>query len=679
MQLIICEKPKVAGRIAMALSDGAFQEKAIYGVRYYLFRKDGKEVAVAPAVGHVYALKQKGKGKDYPVFDIEWAPAYEVSKKAEYTQKYISALVYLGKQADEYVNACDYDIEGSIIGMNVIRFACGSDKGRRMHFSALTSGDLKEAYEKMEDLDYRNAYAGEARHMLDWMWGINLSRALMAALRKAGTMRVMSIGRVQGPTLFILTDRERAIGKFVPRPYWVLAALCKGVNFVHAKKQFFDEEEAKEAKRRSKGEGIADVVEKEGFDQPPFPPFDLTSLQIEAYKHFGFSPAQTLSIAQDLYEKGMISYPRTASQKLPLKLGLQRIIKELSKNARYNLLADELIKKNRYKPHEGRKEDPAHPAIFPTGGAGNVDEAGEKVYDLIVKRFLSCFAEWAKRERNRVDVLFGTERYTASGIRTLEQGWFRFYSPYLKLEEVALPEFTKGEKVPAEKISIGKKETKPPSRYTQASLIETLEKKALGTKATRSEVIDTLYRRGYVADRSIRVTPFGLSVCSALEKGCPEILEEELTRKFERDMEQIRDGKVEKEKVIEEGKEALKKILGELKGKEGEMGKDLVVALKETEEKKNALGKCPSCGGELRMIRTQRGVFVGCSGYPECRNAYPLPQNALITPMGKTCEKCKTQIVKVIRKGKRPFTMCLDPNCETKKGWKKANSTSPSS
>ncbi len=673
MQLIICEKPKVAEKLAMALGEDGFEKKKIGSVSYYELKRRGEDIVIAPAVGHVYSLHQAVKGSGYPVFDIEWAPAFEVDESAAYTKNYVTNISKLAKKASEFVCACDYDIEGSLIGYNVIRFACGSTKGKRMKFSTLTPDELVEAFDSAGPLDYNNISAGEARHMLDWYYGINLSRALMQAIKKAGIFKVLSIGRVQGPALEILTNREREISGFKPEPYWVLSALISETKFFHEKGRFTELEEAEEAKNNTKKEGTIENIEKKEFTQPPFPPFDLTSLQVEAYKAFGVVPAQTLQLAQALYEAGMISYPRTSSQKLPEKLNLPKIIYALAKQEKYAPIAKQLIEKKLFKPLEGRKTDPAHPAIAPTGLVAQVGERELKLYDLIVRRFLACFAEWAKKESMSVRALLGSERFNASGTRTVEKNWIAFYEPYYKAEEVVLPKFEQGQSIIAEKIKLEEKQTKPPSRFSPASIVETLEKKGLGTKATRAGIIETLQKRGYVEGKSLQVTTFGQAVCEALEHHCPLILDEELTRQIEAEMEEMQEGKLKEEEVVREGRQVLEKILAEFKQKEEEIGKELVGALKQSEDETSILGKCLKCGSDLRSMRSRAGKqFVGCTGYPKCTNAYPLPQFALIKPTGETCEKCKTPFVLVIRKGKKPWKLCLDMNCETKKNWNRS-------
>jgi len=670
--LVICEKPRVAQRVAQALGKDATR-RMFNGVSYYELNRGGEQIYVAPTVGHIYTLKEKNGG-GYPVFEVGWVPSYQVDKGAYYTKKYLDVIKFLAGRAQEFVNSCDFDIEGSIIGYNIIRFACGKDSGKRMRFSTLTEDELAEAYDNRQELDYNNARAGEARSIMDWLWGINLSRGLMSALRQNGEYKVMSIGRVQGPTLKILSIREREIAAFIPVPFWQIFAHCKGVKFTHEKGRFFNKDEATDAKKKTEKSGVVEKVERKIFEQPPNPPFDLTSLQIEAYRWFGFSPSQTQDIAQSLYEAGLISYPRTASQKLPSKLNLPRIINMLSKNPTYEKFAKELLDKKRFYPREGSRDDPAHPAIYATGltPKKGTPEAVIKVYDLIAKRFLSCFAENAVRERMHVEVLLGDQRYIADGARVIKEGWISFYKPYVKFEEIDLSDFKEGEHLEVDKLEMKKDKTRPPARYTPASIIQTLEEKELGTKGTRSSILDTLYKRGYIAERSIKVTTFGLAVCDALEHNSPEILNEEMTRKLEREMEWIQEGKIGEEKVIEEGKAVLSEILQEFKRKEKEIGKELADALKDTKFEQNFLGKCPACGGDLKIIvsKTSGKRFCGCSNYPKCTQGYPIPQFGSIKPLNKACKECGLPMI-FVRNGKKVFQMCINHKCKSKENWGK--------
>lgn len=242
--LIISEKPSASERIAHALAEGKV-EKAGKATFYFRLRHAGKDIVVVPAVGHLFVLDEKDKKSKwtYPVFDMEWRPTFD-DKNNLWAKKYYSAIAKLAKGANEYVSACDYDIEGSTIAYNIIRFICGAKDGKRMKFSTLTDSDIIEAYKNASPhLDFPQIEAGLTRHTLDFLWGINLSRALTLALEKANGYWTLSVGRVQGPTLKILEEREREIERFVPELFWMveLHGLVKGkrITAIHETDRFW--------------------------------------------------------------------------------------------------------------------------------------------------------------------------------------------------------------------------------------------------------------------------------------------------------------------------------------------------------------------------------------------------------------------------------------------------------
>jgi DNA topoisomerase-1 len=712
--LIIAEKPNVARKIAQALAEGKAIRKKIGDVSYYELTRDGKKIIVAPAVGHLFTLAPKSKSWGYPQFDIEWVPVYAAEKGKSYARDYIKALRELAKRADEFIVACDYDTEGEVIGYTALKYACGVDpsKAKRMKFSALTKRDILNAWYNLEPtINFGMADAGIARHILDWYWGVNLSRALSHAIRRAsGKWMVLSTGRVQGPTLKFLVEREAEIKNFVPTPYWVIKMILekegKQYTATYEKERILNEEEAKRIVKEAKqGKAFVEKIEvKQQKRNPPYP-FDLGTLQREAYSAFGYSPKKTLDIAQRLYEASLISYPRTSSQKLPKNVNFRYILQNLAKLPEYKPFAHELLGKSNLKPVEGKKDDPAHPAIYPTGELPELSKLNQEernLYDLVVRRFLAVFAEPAVRESVKVIINSNNHRFILSGSRTLKEGWLKIYGKYVKFDEIILPQFREGELIKVLQIRKEKKKTKPPARYSPASIIKKMEDLGIGTKATRAQILETLYNRGYIeGKKKIKVTPLGMQVVEALEKHVPDIVSVKLTREFEEKMEQIMQRRLNKDKVIEDAKEQLIKILKEFKAKEMDIGKELMQKLLESEERSKkkkrgkekeisleeqekvkreaekenkakdyiVVGKCPKCGGDLvvRYNRKSGKRFVGCSNWPNCNVTYPLLQRGEVIPTGKICPECKAPIVKIREKG-REFEVCLDIKCNR---WKR--------
>jgi len=311
--LIITEKPQAAEKISSALSGNTANRYTESGVSFYEFSKNNERIIVASAVGHLFNLTYTKGQTGWPIFKTEWQPSYE-TKSGSFTRKYYSLLKKLSRRAKEVVIATDFDIEGEVIGWNVLRFICEKSTAKRMKYSTLTTQELIDSYDSLlSEPHWGNAYAGETRHILDWLYGINLSRALMSAIKKTGSFKILSIGRVQGPALKVIVDREREIQNFKSEPFWRVIALSNGLEFRHPK-DIFSEPDLEQFKNLS--ECLASTEKRNQSIEPPHP-FDLTTLQREAYRLHKIAPSTVLKAAQKLYLNGLISYPRTSSQKIP--------------------------------------------------------------------------------------------------------------------------------------------------------------------------------------------------------------------------------------------------------------------------------------------------------------------------------------------------------------------------
>ena len=628
------------------------------------------------AVGHLFNLVEKEKnGWKYPVWDIEWRPSYEINKKSDFSEKYVRVLEKLAKRADEFTVACDFDIEGSTIGWNVIRFICSQKDGRRMKFSTLTKDELVASYEHASPhLDFPFIEAGETRHFVDYLYGINLSRALTLAVKKAGLFKLLSIGRVQGPALKIVVDREEDIKNFKSEPFWniFLQGYVDEQKIVaeHILGNIFEKDKVDVILAKTKGyPAVVQSVEKKSSQVFPPPPFDLTTLQMESYRYFGVSPKETLAIAQDLYTAGLISYPRTSSQKLPASLGHRSLLEKLGKLKEYANICQELLGEKR-QPVEGKKVDPAHPAIFPTGEQASLEGRQQKVYDLIVRRFLSCFAAPLEREIVKVIIEVNGELFVAKGMTIQQYGWQHIYH-FAKLEEQELPVMQQGDSIQQSEISVKEDVTKPPKRYSDASLIKELEKRNLGTKSTRAQIIDNLVQRNYIKDKSLEATSLGIATVKTLMQFCPDILDEKLTRHFEEEMDAIMEGKKNMPEVLEESKRFLLQVLTHFKEHELAIGQGLLEATKETRHVLSRVAACPVCKeGELIIRSGKFGMFVVCNKYPACKTTFSVPSGALVKPSDQVCKECSFPQVMTIRKGKRPWLYCLNKVCPAKLRWR---------
>ncbi len=678
--LVICEKPDAARRVSDALSGGTSHADQVGGVAVFRFSRRGEEFVVCAAQGHLYGVSDPSDERAvYPVFDVEWYPSDLLDEASAIAARRISTIRTLAAGASRFVNACDFDVEGETIGYNLLKYACGGKEkdALRAKFSTLTEEDLVKAFEDLKPQHAQGlARAGRARHAIDFVWGVNLSRALsQSALGSGHRYRTVSIGRVQGPTLGFLVQREKEVREFVPVPFWKVSGTFekegKRFNAGYAEDRIETKESAEKIREDCLGrEAVAVAVRRSSAQIGPPVPFNLGDLQKEAYRAFGYSPSRTLQIAERLYLGALVSYPRTSSQRLPPTINYGGIMRGIGKITQYAAYTEELNKAE-LKPVQGAKSDPAHPAIHPTGEkpkrALDVSEAA--VFDLVVRRFLASFGPSARRELAEVSLEVGEHEFRLSGGRMIFPGWMKYYGKYAGYKDVELPPVSQGDRLETVGVAVEEKFGQKPSRYNQASLLEKMEKEGIGTKATRADIIATLVGRGYVSGESMEVTDLGLSVVEVVAKYAPSIIGMGLTKEIEEKLEAVETGGQGEGTLLRETVRAIADQLAELSANEESVGHGIDSALMSSVAGSFVLGKCPLCKtGDLRIVRSKatKKRFVGCSNYSSgCRASAPLPQKGTIKTTSKACEHCAWPVVYVMG-GRRPWKLCVNPGCPGK-------------
>ena len=645
--LVICEKGIAARRIAQILSNGKYRQGKIAGVPYYYF----DDYVVIGLKGHIMKL-------DYPKEFSKWngispknlidvEPVKKVTSPA--TKK---ALKELAKGASRIIIATDYDREGELIGVEALSMLPEGIEVKRARFSAITPYEIKRAFENLGEVDYNLSKSAEARQYVDLIWGASLTRFISISSNQLGK-DFLSVGRVQTPTLSLIVEREKQIEKFVPTPYWIIKLVLEkdGIKFDASSDKIEDEEKAKKIYEnvRKRKDAIVTEFEKKTKQEMPPPPYDTTSFLKDA-SYLGYSPANAMKIAEELYMNGYISYPRTDNTVYP-PLPFDSILKKLSKVFPRDI--EKLIKIRREKPTRGKKYSHDHPPIHPVDAYKRKEH--QKIYELIARRFMVTLAKNAlieeKKFKLEAEIIF-----KGQGKKIIEKNWLELY-PYIKIEEKEVPDLKEGERLRIIEAKIERKETKPPKRYTQGSLLAEMEKLGLGTKSTRHEIISKLYQRKYIKGKTISPTPAGVAVTEALKKGAEIITKPEMTAMLEEDMEKIAEGKKSFEEVIEESKDILKKAFEVLEGKE----KDIAREIKNALYKQNFFGKCPNCGSDLVLRKSRNGKrFIGCSNYPKCTTTYPLPQKGVVFFEGEYC-KCGAPKITIIYRGKK-WKKCV-ANC----------------
>ncbi|MCD6301394.1 MAG: DNA topoisomerase I [Staphylothermus sp.] len=584
--VVIAEKPKAARKIALALASKPLVKKT-YGIPYYIINNKMSKIIIASAAGHLYGLHTNKRG--YPVFSYEWRPLHEIVPNAKYTEKFIKLLDKVCKTADYYINACDYDIEGSVIGYLIIYFHGSPEKALRAKFSSLTTTELRTAFNSLTSLDWEMIEAGLCRHELDWIWGINISRALMSSVKSvSGKKVVLSAGRVQTPTLRHVVEHEIERNLFIPIPSYLLSIyIIKNNEKYHPEYKgepidtFLEASSLAKTIREAGYLRVIKYEEKHTYLHPP-PAFNLGDLQEEAARIYRFSPYKTQSIAEKLYLDALISYPRTNSQKLPPTLNYRGILEKIRNIPSYSQLVDALFEETKgvLKPVQGPKDDPAHPAIYPTGVKPvNLKPDEWKIYDLIVRRFMAAFAP--KAELVHRSVVFKPIRETSKNIvfqltgqKILFPGWLKYYL-FSKPYEAMIPSFRLGEEVPIHNVRVRRTYNKPPEKITKIKILRWMENVGIGTEATRARIIELLFKRGYLRSvgGKVEATNLGLGVIEILIEHFPEITSVELTRYFEEEMERIRRGERKRSDVVENAKKTLISLINSFEEKKTIIGK----------------------------------------------------------------------------------------------------------
>ncbi len=646
--LVIAEKPSVARDLADALP-GTYENNDSY--------LESDDTVITFAVGHLVELTdpeeyderfKKWRMADLPILPEEFHLRAR-DKKAEKQLKVIHKLL---KREDvtRVVNACDAGREGELIFAYIYETS-GVDKPvERLWISSMTKQAIKEGFEKLrpgEQLRQLEA-AARSRSEADWLVGMNATRA--ATIRgRAWVGGVVSLGRVQTPTLALMVKREREIQAFVPEPYWLVHAQFdpryEGLWFEG------DETRLKEAKRAeeiaakvSGAEGVVESVErKEHSERAPLL-YDLTSLQRDANRRYGFSARRTLQAAQSLYEdKKAITYPRTSSRWLSGDLVSQlkptaatlEPIPDYAEAARYVLGLQQLPLGRVV--NDSKVSD--HHAIIPTDvdhelGRFSPDE--RRVFDLVARRFLAVFHPPARYARTTIVTLVEEERFRSRGKITLEAGWRGVYGlesdedkkarqqeedSESEDESAELPPLEQGQSVKCVVAEVEAKETRPPPRYTEATLLSAMEtagkliddeelrdamkESGLGTPATRAETIETLIRREYIerAGKDLTPTPKGLQVITMLEEH--PLTSPELTGDWEKRLTDIERGDEDRGAFIKDIEDFTRATVEQIAALDKE----------KLRPERVELGPCPRCGAETGEIIKENSKAYGCTSW----------------------------------------------------------------
>jgi DNA topoisomerase-3 len=636
MKVCIAEKPSVAREIASVLGannrhDGYFE---------------GNGYVVTFTFGHLCTLFEPNDYKPHwKSWNLNYLPMLPDKFKTKVVdnpgiKKQFDIVKKLFNDATLVINCGDAGQEGELIQRWVIEQANYKGEVKRLWISSLTTEAIKEGFEKLQpSKKYDNLYyAGYSRAIGDWLLGMNATR--LYTVKHGGYKQVLSIGRVQTPTLAMIVHRFNDIQNFKPQPYWELQTVYRETLFNCEEGKFYKKEE---------GETFANVVKKNDFEVvsvtkkkgKEYAPklFDLTGLQVYCNTKFGFSADETLKIAQKLYEQKVITYPRVDTTFLPNDV-YPKVSGILQKLTNYAKLIEPILRKKIKKSSKvfNDKKVTDHHALIPTGMQSSLSQSHQQVYDIITKRFIAVFYDDCMVANTVVIGNVDTVPFKTTGKEILEKGWkvvFEKTEDKDKKEKDLLPAFKKGEKGPHEP-SFLEKETKPPNQYTEATLLrgmetagkqvdddemrELMKENGIGRPSTRANIIETLFRRKYIERNKKQILPteIGLKLIGTIRNKL--LTSAELTGQWEKQLKEIEKGKYNAGSFVKNMKKMVDDLVYEVRM---EQSYDKISLTTEETTTKEVIQKATAVTEIIGMScpKCKQGIFLkgktgyGCSDY----------------------------------------------------------------
>ncbi len=707
MRLIVTEKNNSAKKIAEILSGGQAKADSVYKVPFYTWSGDGGEQMTIGLKGHVMNPAFPDGYSNWQQTDLHELIDADLIKEPT-DKNVVRAIRKVAKDADEIVIATDYDREGELIGLEALEQIVEANPAvaeggiaarprvKRARYSALTKEEIQRAFGDLDDLAYDLAYAGAARQDIDLIWGATLTRAVSLATRRFGS-NFLSVGRVQSPTLALIVERELERRAHVAKPYWELLARFQHPDGAfeahHATDRFWERAEAEAALAGTKSPGVVKGVSSKRNSRRPPTPYNTTAFTTDASSRLGITPSAAMRIAEDLYMDGFISYPRTDNTVYPRSLNTRELVSSLVRipdfDAATPLLDTDLT------PTRGKKETTDHPPIYPTQAVfpNALDGSKRRVYELVVRRFLATFSPPMITESTRADIEAqgaegdrssaegGRESYFVRGSVVVDPGYAGIYV-YARSSDDEIPKLEEGQELALDgEPWLVDKETQPPSRISQGKLVEMMEELGLGTKATRADIIQKLYDRGYVFSNPPEPSETGIAMYKAFHEYVPRMATPEMTAELEQDMDQIAAGKTSRDEVLRISREMLHSTTSDLQERREDLAKQIWAGMDEDK----FLGPCKVCEeagrkhedgspNRLRIIELKGGKrMYGCEGWdrdnPEspnsCQVSGPLPGRGYdLWRLEESCSICG-EMPRLTVKGfrGRPWKLCLNDDC----------------
>lgn len=624
MKVCIAEKPSVAKEIAQVIGANTRKEGYFEGNGYQVTWTFGHFCTLLPPEDY------QAHWKKWNLNSLPMLPERFETKVMNNggVKKQFKIIKTLFNKASLVINCGDAGQEGELIQRWVIKQANYNGEVQRLWISSLTTEAIRAGFKNLKPAEeFDNLYyAGSSRAIGDWLLGMNATR--LYTLKYGGYKQVLSIGRVQTPTLAMLVNRHYEIENFQAKPYWELQTKYRETIFNNTSGKFFTKEDGEKLLNQVKGKDltITNINKKDGKEYAP-KLFDLTSIQVYCNNRFGFTAESTLKLVQRLYEMKVVSYPRVDTTFLPNDMypKIPNILKGLSNYTSFTkAVLEDKIRKSTKVFNDKKVTD--HHAIIPTGEQKPLVSDEQKVYDIIVRRFIAVFYPDCKVAKTQINAEVDKVKFVATGKEILEEGWRVLFFKENKdndqeeskseSDEKILPSFEKGEHGP-HKPSFLEKTTKPPNYYTEASLLRAMETagkqveddelrdlmkaNGIGRPSTRANIIETLFKRKYTLRRKKQVIPtdMGIQLINTIQN---QLLKSaELTGQWEKQLKEIEQGEFGAKQFIFNMKKMVNELVYEVRN---ETGKPRLVAVSESNVKKappktvkteSAGTKCPKC------------------------------------------------------------------------------------
>ncbi|MGQ4891360.1 MAG: DNA topoisomerase [Candidatus Njordarchaeia archaeon] len=678
--LVVTEKPKVASALVKAISSnfkpklvkyGSNGDVALKWLTYY----NGIEIVIVPLSGHITTHTTKTE------FSGDWSRSDpldlirdETAIVEKVTRKNIEKILKEeSKNADVFIIATDADEEGANIGFEaykIVKNVKGDIPTYQLWFLSVDKNELRKAFLKPIEPKWSWAYSVQARRIIDAIVGFSATRELTLVLKehisKLG-LNVASIGRVQTPTLYLIYLREKEIREFQPKPYWAITAITsldsQKYEFRHIDSPIYDKEKAYNIyeKIKNEKEGRIVSIEKEKTKKLAPKPLNTTRALTDINRLFGIPSNKSMRVLEDLYLNGLITYPRTDTDKYPTSFDHAKNLEKLSTHPELAGIIKDIIKKGAKIIRNGQNLVGDHLPITPIDVPHGNDKRlktleHKKIYDFILRRYLALFLPPALIERRKIYLNIKDVLFTASDVHVLDKGYFIVY-PFDEPKEVSIPINLVGQILDIDKILIKEDKTKPPPPLSEHEVIKLMERLGLGTKSTRPDHIETLIKRHYVErkGRKLRITPLGWSLMEHLEDIWPDFVKPYFSANIQNLMRLVMNNEMGMDEMVNRSRKEFLELFMKLRKSLPEKLHTIAKAIERSVQDRSPI-ECPKCGAPMiEKAVSKKAVLLKCTN---CGFSVVLPKYKKISVLKDVkCKICGHHPYVIQRK--RKLYLCL--------------------